>query len=220
MVIALALVLTNLAVTQAAHTGALRIPTDISSLIMYNKCAKLNHVDRRTIDGNLVVVKCMQQSDDIIDATQLMTFLQNQSGNTLAVPNVSVIAFPGDAPEGVGPNNAQEVVSVVYGCSTEYFEQQKSKAETALEISDWRMSGVVMSAGEQASVCFDRLHDVRHAFASIALKNGTSVKEVSELLGHSSPTITLSTYAHTMEGVARTAVNQLASCLFRPAKAA
>jgi integrase len=58
-----------------------------------------------------------------------------------------------------------------------------------------------------------RLHDVRHGFASISLKQGTSVKEVSELLGHSSPLITLSTYAHTMEGVARDAVNRLADCL-------
>jgi integrase len=58
-----------------------------------------------------------------------------------------------------------------------------------------------------------RLHDVRHGFASISLKQGTSVKEVSELLGHSSPLITLSTYAHTTEGVARDAVNRLANSL-------
>lgn len=58
-----------------------------------------------------------------------------------------------------------------------------------------------------------RFHDVRHGFASISLKQGTSVKEVSELLGHSSPLITLSTCAHTMEGVARDAVNRLADSL-------
>lgn len=58
-----------------------------------------------------------------------------------------------------------------------------------------------------------RLHDVRHCFASISLKQGTSVKEVSELLGHSSPLVTLSTYAHAMEGVAREAVNRLADSL-------
>jgi integrase len=55
-----------------------------------------------------------------------------------------------------------------------------------------------------------RFHDVRHGFASISLKQGTSVKEASGLLAHSSPLITLSTYAHTMEGVARDAVNRLA----------
>lgn len=58
-----------------------------------------------------------------------------------------------------------------------------------------------------------RFHDLRHAFATLTLKNGTSVNEVSELLGHSSPTITLSTYAHVTEGVAREAVNVLANNL-------
>lgn len=58
-----------------------------------------------------------------------------------------------------------------------------------------------------------RLHDVRHCFASISLKQGTSVKEVSELLGHSSASVTLSIYAHAMEGVAREAVNRLADSL-------
>ena len=58
-----------------------------------------------------------------------------------------------------------------------------------------------------------RFHDLRHAFATLTLRNGTSVNEVSELLGHSSPMITLSTYAHVIEGVAREAVNVLANNL-------
>ncbi len=60
-----------------------------------------------------------------------------------------------------------------------------------------------------------RFHDLRHAFATLTLKNGTSVNEVSQLLGHSSPVITLSTYAHVIEGVAREAVNVLANNLIR-----
>jgi integrase len=63
-----------------------------------------------------------------------------------------------------------------------------------------------------------RFHDVRHAFASLTLQNGTSVREVSELLGHSSPVITLSTYAHAIEGVAREAVNVLANKLMARAR--
>ena len=58
-----------------------------------------------------------------------------------------------------------------------------------------------------------RFHDLRHAFATLTLKNGTSVNEVSQLLGHSSPVITLSTYAHVIEGVAREAVNVVANSL-------
>jgi integrase len=60
-----------------------------------------------------------------------------------------------------------------------------------------------------------RLHDLRHAFASITISNGTSVKEISTLLGHSSPMLTLSTYARSMEGQGREAVSQLAQNLLR-----
>ena len=35
------------------------------------------------------------------------------------------------------------------------------------------------------------------------IKNGTSVNEVSQLLGHSSPVTTLSTYSYVIKGVAR-----------------
>jgi integrase len=51
-----------------------------------------------------------------------------------------------------------------------------------------------------------RFHDLRHTFASTLLSRGVSVKAVADWLGHSSATITLSTYAHLMpadEDVAR-----------------
>ncbi len=50
-----------------------------------------------------------------------------------------------------------------------------------------------------------RLHDTRHTAASIMLANGVPVKVVSEILGHSSPTITLSIYAHVLPGMAEEA---------------
>jgi integrase len=43
-----------------------------------------------------------------------------------------------------------------------------------------------------------RFHDLRHTYATHLLTSGMNVKEVSVLLGHSSPTTTLSTYAHTL----------------------
>jgi len=55
-----------------------------------------------------------------------------------------------------------------------------------------------------------RFHDSRHAFASLALTNGTSIKEVSALLGHASATLTLSTYAHVIAGMGREAVSGVA----------
>jgi integrase len=43
-----------------------------------------------------------------------------------------------------------------------------------------------------------RFHDLRHTFASTLLSNGVSIAAVSGWLGHASPTVTLSTYAHMM----------------------
>jgi len=39
-----------------------------------------------------------------------------------------------------------------------------------------------------------RFHDLRHTYASIRLDQGDSIAEVSEDLGHSTPTVTLSAY--------------------------
>jgi integrase len=55
-----------------------------------------------------------------------------------------------------------------------------------------------------------RLHDLRHALASITLADGVSIKEVQTLIGHSSPVVTLSVYARSIEGLGRQAVNELA----------
>jgi integrase len=46
-----------------------------------------------------------------------------------------------------------------------------------------------------------RLHDCRHSAATLLLGMGTPVHEVSRLLGHSRPSITLDIYAHAMPGV-------------------
>jgi integrase len=58
-----------------------------------------------------------------------------------------------------------------------------------------------------------RFHDLRHAFATLTLSSGTSIKDVQNLLGHSSASLTLSTYAHVLEGAGRAAVNSLGSSL-------
>ena len=47
-----------------------------------------------------------------------------------------------------------------------------------------------------------RLHDTRHTAASLMLAAGVPVKVVSELMGHSSPTVTLSIYAHVLPRMA------------------
>ena len=46
-----------------------------------------------------------------------------------------------------------------------------------------------------------RLHDCRHTAASLMLASGVPVTVVEEMLGHASPTITLSIYAHVLPGM-------------------
>ena len=58
-----------------------------------------------------------------------------------------------------------------------------------------------------------RLHDLRHTAASLMLANGEQVKVVSEMLGHSSVTITLDIYAHVMPGMAKKAGEALSASL-------
>jgi integrase len=64
-----------------------------------------------------------------------------------------------------------------------------------------------------------RFHDLRHAFASLTLGDGVSIKEVQTLLGHSSPVVTLSVYARSIEGLGRQAVNEFARSLLAPERA-
>jgi integrase len=64
-----------------------------------------------------------------------------------------------------------------------------------------------------------RFHDLRHAFASITLADGVWIKEVQTLMGHSSPVVTLSVYARSIEGLGRQAVNELARSLLVPERA-
>jgi integrase len=58
-----------------------------------------------------------------------------------------------------------------------------------------------------------RLYDTRHTAASLMLASGVPTKVVSELLGHSSPTITLSIYAHVIPGMAEDAGAALGASL-------
>lgn len=50
----------------------------------------------------------------------------------------------------------------------------------------------------QAGLPRVRFHDLRHTHASVLLANAVPVHEVSGRLGHSTPTVTLSTYAHVL----------------------
>ena len=54
-----------------------------------------------------------------------------------------------------------------------------------------------------------RLHDIRHTAATLALAAGVPVLDVSEMLGHSSATVTLTVYGHATEAGPRRVADAL-----------
>ena len=63
-----------------------------------------------------------------------------------------------------------------------------------------------------------RLHDLRHAAATLALAAGADLKPVQELLGHSSITITADTYTHVLPELAREIAENVARLIPRTAR--
>lgn len=61
-----------------------------------------------------------------------------------------------------------------------------------------------------------RLHDVRHSYATAALKAGINPKIVSERLGHASAAFTLSIYTHAIPGMDRDAAEIIAEVILPP----
>lgn len=58
-----------------------------------------------------------------------------------------------------------------------------------------------------------RLHDVRHSYATAALKNGVPAKVISERLGHANAAFTLQTYTHVTPGMDRAAAESVAALI-------
>lgn len=58
-----------------------------------------------------------------------------------------------------------------------------------------------------------RFHDLRHAFATLALQNGVDINTVSGILGHYSAGFTLDTYAHVTTQAQRQAEDTMGQVL-------
>jgi integrase len=69
-------------------------------------------------------------------------------------------------------------------------------------------------AAKAAGLPVIRLHDTRHTAASLMAADGTPIKVISEVLGHASPTITLTIYSHLFPGMTEQATERLSSQLF------
>lgn len=58
-----------------------------------------------------------------------------------------------------------------------------------------------------------KFHSLRHTFASINIENGTDVKTISEILGHSDIDVTLKVYTHTSQKAKRKAIEKFEKLL-------
>jgi integrase len=59
-------------------------------------------------------------------------------------------------------------------------------------------------------------HQLRHHFASVALRDGVDIRQLAEYLGHSDPAFTLRVYCHLMPGT-RTGSGRLSTGAFSEA---
>ena len=63
-----------------------------------------------------------------------------------------------------------------------------------------------------AGLCDVRLHDLRHSYATFALRQGESVLAIGRLLGHANPETTLR-YTHLADSMVREAVEAVGAAL-------
>jgi integrase len=71
-----------------------------------------------------------------------------------------------------------------------------------------------------AGVTVTRLHDMRHAAATLLMEQGVPVKVIADILGHQSVTTTMEIYQHSDTNMQRTATDALAGQLFEDEEAA
>jgi integrase len=67
---------------------------------------------------------------------------------------------------------------------------------------------------ERAGLPSITFHQLRHTAASLALANGVPVPDVSAMLGHAGPHITLKTYAHIMPGSERQTAEAMEAAIY------
>ena len=60
-----------------------------------------------------------------------------------------------------------------------------------------------------------RFHDLRHTYASLLIEQGENIKYIQSQLGHASPVVTLSVYAHLMNPVNQEAACRLENAIFQ-----
>jgi len=76
-----------------------------------------------------------------------------------------------------------------------------------------RITRTFTRLSKEAGLPHIRLHDLRHTWATLALRNGTHPKIVQERLGHADISTTLNTYSHVTAGMQAQAAEDIASLI-------
>lgn len=125
----------------------------------------------------------------------------------LACPKTEIdLMFPNDAGEPIDKNNlvkryfepALEKAGIIE------IERIKKKVEGSKKT---KMTRKVKGPNV-------RFHDLRHTYASLLIEQGENIKYIQTQLGHSSPVVTLSVYAHLMKETNQDAVLRLENTIF------
>lgn len=92
--------------------------------------------------------------------------------------------------------------------------KKTSKSEFIIDCKGKQMNvrnyqGIFKNMLKKAEVRQLGFHSLRHTFATRAVEMGIDIKTLSELLGHSNPTITISRYVHSNMEQKRKAVNKI-----------
>ena len=87
-------------------------------------------------------------------------------------------------------------------------------ADKGIPIKPDRVTRTFTRLTEQAGLPHIRLHDLRHTWATLALRNGVHPKIVQERLGHANISTTLNTYSHVTEGMQTQAAEEIAHLIF------
>ena len=90
-------------------------------------------------------------------------------------------------------------------------------ADKGIPIKPDRVTRTFTRLTKAAGLPHIRLHDLRHTWATLALRNGVHPKVVQERLGHANISTTLNTYSHVTEGMQAEAAEEIAN-LILPAR--
>lgn len=85
--------------------------------------------------------------------------------------------------------------------------------ETGAYFIDRTVYNTFKRFAKQIGVPDARFHDLRHTYATLALKNGDNVKDVSEALGHATVAFTMDVYGHVTDEMKRASAARMDACI-------